>query len=62
MHNMGGECQVFIEEDKRKRELEIEKKKKEDSVTKTMIQQEQRLKAMENEIIKMKKERDELLE
>lgn len=32
-----------------------ERKKKEDSVTKTIAQQEARLKAMENEINKMKK-------
>ena len=28
MHTMGGECQVFVEEDKRKRELEAEKNEK----------------------------------
>lgn len=41
-------------------EQQKEKKKKEESVTKTMIQQEQRLKAMETIIEKMKKERDDL--
>jgi hypothetical protein len=41
-------------------EQQREKRKKEEGVTKIMVQQEQRLKAMENEISKMKKEREEL--
>lgn len=41
-------------------EQQKEKKKKEDSITKTMVFQEQRLKAMETEISKMKKEKEEL--
>lgn len=45
---------------KQLQEQQRDKRKKEESVTKTMVQQEQRLKAMENEISKMKKERDEL--
>ena len=40
-------------------EQQKEKKKKEDNITKTMILQEQRLKAMESEISKMKKEKEE---
>lgn len=30
MHLMGGECQAFVEEDRRKRELEQEKKRREE--------------------------------
>ena len=41
-------------------EQQKEKKKKEDNITKTMVLQEQRLKAMESEISKMKKEKEEL--
>ena len=38
-----------------------QKKKKEDSIQKTMLQQESRLKAMELELAKFKKQRDEAL-
>jgi hypothetical protein len=41
-------------------EQQKEKKKKEDNITKTIVLQEQRLKAMESEISKMKKEKEEL--
>lgn len=41
-------------------EQQKDKKKREDNITKTMVQQEQRLKAMENEVAKMKKEKEEI--
>ena len=40
-------------------EQQRQKKKKEDDIQKTMMQQESRLKAMEIEVAKMKKQRDE---
>ena len=42
-------------------ETQRQKKKKEDNIQKTMMQQESRLKAMEIELSKMKKQRDEAM-
>ena len=56
MHNFGGECQAFIAEDKRKREIEQEKLKREEIEKKK--REEERKRKEEETIRKKQQERE----
>ena len=56
MHNFGGECQAFITEDKRKRELDQEKLKREEAEKKK--REEEKKRKEEESMRKKHEERD----